>query len=74
MKNDVLTGNTRAKLAFNVEQQAFRNLKPCFAGGIAHSSIGRTNASGECAQRTIGAGMAIGANDEVASAYNALLR
>ena len=73
MKDDVLAGNTGAKLAFYVEQQAFGNLEPCLAGSVAHSSIGRANASGKCAQRTIGAGVAIGTNDKVASAYNTLL-
>ena len=73
MKNDVLAGNTGAKLAFNVEQQAFGNLKPCLSSCVTYSSIGRTNTSGKCSQSTISASVAVGANDKVASTNNALL-
>ncbi len=73
MKDDIFAGNTRAKLAFDVEQQAFGNLEPCLAGCITNGSIGRANAGRKCTKRTIGAGVAVGTNDKVACAHNALL-
>ena len=73
VQDDVLAGDTGSKLAVDLEQQAFGNLEPCFTGCIAHGGVGGANAGGERAERAVGAGMGIGADDQIARAHDALL-
>ena len=74
VEDDVLAGNARVELAVDLEEQRLGHLEPRLAGGIADRGIGGADARGECAERTIGAGVGVGADDEVARAHNALLR
>ena len=73
VEDDVLAGNARVELAVDLEEQRLRHLEPRLAGGIADCSVGGAHACGERAERTVGAGVAVGADDEVARAHDALL-
>ena len=73
VQDDVLAGDAGGKLAVDLEQQAFGHLEPRLARGVAHGGIGGTHAGGERAERTIGAGVGIGADDQIARAHDALL-
>ena len=73
VEDDVLAGNARVKLAVDLEEQRLGHLEPRLARGIAHGGVGGANASGECAKGAIGAGMGIGADDQIARAHDALL-
>ena len=61
------------ELALNLEQQRLGHLEPRLAGGIADAGVGGAHARGKRAERAVGAGVAVGADDEVARAHNALL-
>ena len=74
MKNDVLARNARIELAVDLEKDGFGNLEPCLARGKAHARIGGADARGEGTERTVGAGVRVGADDQIARGDDALLR
>ena len=49
------------------------HLEPGLARGIAHASVGGADAGGERAEGAVGAGMGVGADDQIARAHHALL-
>ena len=73
VQDDVLAGNPRGQLAVNDELDGLGHLEPGFAAGHAHAGVGGAHARGEGAERPVGAGVAVGADDEVARAHDALL-
>ena len=73
VQDDVFAHHARSKFALDVEQDRFGNLEPGLASRIAHARIGRTNAGSKRAERAIGAGVAVGTDDQIARPHNALL-
>ena len=73
MQDDVFAGHARGQLAVNDELDGLGHLEPGLARGHTHAGVGGAHARGERAQRAIGAGVAVGADDEVARAHDALL-
>ena len=74
MQDDVLARDTGGQLAVDDELDGLGHLEPGLARGHAHAGIGGAHPRGERAQRAVGAGVAVGADDEVARAHDALLR
>ncbi len=73
VQDDVLARDAGSQLSLDLEQDGFGHLEPCAPGGVAHAGVGGAHARGERAQRAIGAGVAVRADDEVARAHDALL-
>ena len=72
MQNDVLAGNRAVQASGEHYLDGGGHLKPCHAFGHAGGHIGRTHTGGECAYRTVSAGMAVGTDDAVTGGDNAL--
>ena len=73
VQDDVLAGDAGGQLALDLEQQRLGHLEPRTPRGVAHAGVGGAHARGERAQRAVGAGVAVRADDEVARAHDALL-
>ena len=71
VEDEVFAGNFRRQLAVQHELDGGRHLEPCHAGSHAGGHIGGANAGGECAQCTVGAGVAVGADDAVTGCHDA---
>ena len=74
VQNHVFARNPRVQLAREIEFNGGRHAEPGLARGDAGCAVGGTHARRERAQRAIGAGVAVGANDHVARSDDALLR
>ena len=70
----VLASDAGGQLAVNDELDGLGHLEPGLARGHAHAGIGGTHPRGERAQRAVGAGVAVGADDAVSGGDDALLR
>ena len=73
VQDDVLAADPRAKLALHVELEALGHLEPRLARGHARGRVGGADARGERAERAVGAGVRVGADDHVAGPHDALL-
>ena len=73
VQDDVLAAHPRAELAADDELDRRRHLEPRLAGRHAGGRVGRADAGRERAERAVRAGVAVGADDEVAGADDALL-
>ena len=65
IENHILAGHIRLFFAGDTHADRFRNLKPCFACGHCAAHIRRTYAGGKRAERTVGAGVRIGADHAI---------
>ena len=74
MQDDVLAGNPRAQLALENELDRARHLEPCLASRHACREVGRANAGRERAQRAVGAGVAVRADDQLAGSGQTFFR
>ena len=74
MQDDVFAADPRLHLAGQNNLDGFRHLEPAFSGRHADRHIRRTDASGKRADRAVGAGMAVRADDDLARRDNALFR
>ena len=73
VEDDVLCAGASGQLAVNLEADGLGHLEPRTTGRHAHASVRGANARGERTDATIGAGVRIRANDQVARAHNAAL-
>jgi len=73
VEDDVFGTHTGLERAGDVELEALGHLEPGATGGHAHCRVGGAHAGGKRAQRAVGAGVAVGADDHVARAHHALL-
>ena len=71
VEDEVLAGHPRGQRSGQNEPDGSRHLEPCHASGHAGRHIGGADTGGESAQRTVGAGMAVCANDAVARCHDA---
>ena len=65
VQDDVLGRSAVDEVALDLELDGGRDLEPGAAGGKAHAGVGGTHAGREGAQGTVGAGVRVGADDEV---------
>ena len=74
VEDHILAAHIAGGLAGEDDFQGGGHLEPGGAGGHARGQVGGTHAGGEGAQRAIGAGMAVRADDAVAGADQSLFR
>ena len=75
IEDDVLAGHVFVRWrAGNGDLDRFWHLQPGFTADHCSSDVGAAHAGGKCAHCAIGAGVAVGADDELTSANDALLR
>ena len=75
IEDDVLAGHVFVRWrAGNGDLDRFRHLQPGFTADHCSSDVGAAHAGGKCAHCAIGAGVAVGADDELTSANDALFR
>ena len=73
-QDHVLAGHEGTELAGEIHPDGGGHLEPGLAGGHGRAQIRGANAGGEGAQRTVGAGVRVGADDGLARGHQALLR
>ena len=74
MQDDVLAGHPGRRRAGQVELEGGRDAEPCPPRGDAGGQVGRSDTGRKRTQGTVGAGVAIGADDGVARGHKPLLR
>ncbi len=74
VQNDILTGDIFRQRTRQMKANRGRNLEPCLAGCHAGGQIGRTHTGGKRAQRTVGAGVRIRADNQLTRSDKALFR
>ena len=72
-QDDVLAGDKRAELAGEIHLDGGRDLEPRLARGHGRTHVGRADAGGECAERAVGAGVRVRADDGLARGDKPLL-
>ena len=72
MQNDILAGDGALDGAGQLDLDGGGHLEPGHALGHTGSHIGGAYAGGECADRTVGAGVAVRADDAVTGGHDAL--
>ena len=73
-ENHILAGDEGTKLAGEVDANGGGNLEPRLASRHGRTHIGGADAGGKRAQRAIGAGMGIGADDGLTGGYQPFFR
>ena len=73
MEDDILCGHAFGELAFDVELHGLRDLEPRFTRRIRDTGVGGAHARRERAERTVGAGVGVRPDDQVARDDDALL-
>jgi hypothetical protein len=73
IEDDVLGAGSFGQLAVDLEADGLGHLEPGATGRHAHAGVRRANARRERTDAAVGAGVGVGANDEVARADDAAL-
>ena len=73
MEDDVLGTRARGQVAVDDDANGLGDLEPGAPGGHAHARVSGPHTRGERADAAVGAGVAVGADDEVAGDDDALL-
>ena len=71
VEDEVLAADAGTELALEDELDGGGHLEPCHAGGHTGGHIGGAHTGGECTQCTVGAGVAVGADDAVTRRHDA---
>ena len=71
MQDQILAGYAGAELALEHKLDGRGHLEPCHAGGHTGGHIGGAHTGRECAQCTVGAGVAVGTDDAVTGGHDA---
>ncbi len=74
VEDEVLAADAGAELALEDELDGGGHLEPCHAGGHTGGHIGGAHTGGERTQCTVGAGVAVGADDAVTRRHDAFFR
>ena len=74
VEDHVLAGHVGLELALQSHLDGGGHLEPQQAGGHTGGHVGGAHAGGECPQRAVGAGVGVGADDDLAGGGQPLLR
>ncbi len=72
VQDDILARDAGRQLAVDDELEGFRHFEPGAARRHRHAQVGGANPRGERAERAVGAGVGVGADDQVAGTDDAL--